>query len=188
MIDQRGLGTRIISIDEHGKSTVKNAITSDKRIGEIQLVKQEGDYICNLCRNPVAKCFSEDHVPPQSMGNKGEFHYINYLNFCTRVDDYYGLFRSGIKYKTVCDKCNMEVLSPYDQTIGAFASKLTTLLENGDTIINITCNPHHVLKGLIGHCLSASLTSNPSAMEMQMLAYFWGNSKFQDCIRPESVR
>ncbi|MBN1130734.1 MAG: hypothetical protein JXA71_17225 [Chitinispirillaceae bacterium] len=182
-MEQAGLGTRIISIDKNGKSTVKNAISSDKRIGEIQLIKENDSHICNLCRNKIDVDLSEDHVPPQCMGNEGRFYYINYLNFCTKLDSYYGLFQGGIKYKTICTKCNSDTLSCFDNEIASFVSLLKDKMKGSDPIIRIDCNPHLILKGMIGHCLSTSLTDSPSTLELQMLAYFWGNQKFEDRIR-----
>lgn len=176
-----GLGKRITHIDKNGIPSFSNAISSDKWVGEIQLVKEDGADVCNLCRNRIEQGLSEDHVPPKCMGNKGKFHYVNYLNFCTQNKiDYYGIFNGGIKYKTVCEKCNNEILYPFDTEIDKFVKTFHESVADGNQIVGIECKPQLIIKGLIGHFLAASLSNSPSEYEMQMLAYFWDNQRFQD--------
>ncbi len=173
------LGKRITSIDSQGNPTFSNAISDGKWVGEIQLIKEDGSDVCNLCRNKIKNGLSEDHVPPKCMGNKGKFHYVNYLNFCTQNKiDYYGIFNGGIKYKTICEKCNNEVLHPYDVEMDNFVKDYTSKIICKNPIVEIECKPQSLIKGLIGHFLAASLSNSPSEFEMQMLAYFWDNHQF----------
>ena len=177
----QGLGKRITSIDKDGIPKFSNAISTGKWVGEIQLVKEEGVDVCNLCRNKIVQGLSEDHVPPKCMGNKGKFHYVNYLNFCTNSTvDYYGIFNGGIKYKTVCEKCNNEELYPFDVEIDKFVRAYHENKNKNNNVVEIECKPQLIIKGLIGHFLAASLSNSPSTYEMQMLAYFWDNKKFHD--------
>ena len=70
---------RIIKI-ENGKPVFSNEISDAKAVGEIKLQKDPVDNICNVCCNDDGD-LTDDHVPPQCMGNVGLYHYVNLYNY-----------------------------------------------------------------------------------------------------------
>lgn len=175
-----GLGKRIISIDENGIPKFSNTLSEGKWVGEIALEKENGSKVCNLCRETV-DVLTDDHVPPQCMGNTGKFHYVNYFNFMTKNKiDYFGIAQGGIKFKTTCAKCNNEILRPFDVEIGNFVRSILLQKQSGKKIFEVTCRPYLIIKGLIGHFLTASLANTPSQIEEDMSAYFWHNKPFKN--------
>lgn len=145
--------TRIIRI-ENGKPVYSNEISDAQPIGEIRLQKYPSDNICNICLTEHE--LTSDHVPPKCTGNEGLFHYINLLNYMLGNEiKYKGLSKDGIKYQTICQKCNNEKLKQYDDEINKLYDTFKSVKISNKLSLKLTLKPNKIIRGILGHFLSA---------------------------------
>lgn len=117
-------------------------------------IKKDRVDICNICGK--VKPLTWEHVPPQCCDNNGEFK-INKLfnidNINEKLDS-----QNGIKYRTLCDNCNNNILGAnadiafedFYKKVKLFCQDLKKLTD--EAIINI--NLVQVLKCLFGKLLA----------------------------------
>ena len=145
--------TRIIRI-ENGEPIFSNEISDAQPIGEIRLQKYPIDNICNICLTKQE--LTNDHVPPKCTGNSGLYHYVNLLNFMiSKQIMYKGVSQDGIKYKTICQKCNNEKLKEYDIEIDKLFYTIKTAKASDKLTLKLTLKPNKIIRGILGHFLSA---------------------------------
>jgi len=155
-----------ISNIENGKPVYSNEISDSKPVGEIRLQKLPVDNICNICCNYFKDGLSEDHVPPKCMGNVGLFHYVNLFNYMMLKEiKYHGISRNGIKYQTVCQKCNNEKLKIFDDAINALFSNFIETNISNKISIRLRVKPNKIIRGIMGHFLSAKTSHTRTVTE-----------------------
>lgn len=154
---------RIVRI-ENGKPIFSNDVSDAPAVGEILLQKTPVDNICNICLNP--RNLTEDHVPPQCMGNNLLTHYINYFNYLLTKDiQYKGISQNGIKYKTICDSCNNDKLKLYDDELNNLYSSFRNASISNKISIRLRIKPNKIIRGILGHFLSAKTSHERTASE-----------------------
>ncbi|RJP64540.1 MAG: hypothetical protein C4539_14285 [Ignavibacteriales bacterium] len=155
--------TRIIKI-ENGKPIFSNEISDSHPIGEIKLQKYPSDNICNICLSEKELTF--DHVPPKCTGNEGLYHYVNLYNYMVNSSiEYKGISQDGIKYQTICKKCNNEILKQYDDEINILFNTFKTVKLSNKLILKLTIKPNKIIRGILGHFLSAKTSHIRTSME-----------------------
>jgi hypothetical protein len=154
---------RIIRI-ENGKPIYANEISDSKAVGEILLKKMPSDNICNICLSPNK--LTEDHVPPQCMGNNVLTHYVNYLHYFFQNDiQYKGISQNGIKYETICEDCNRNKLNYFDNELNNLYSFFRNATISNNLAIRIRVKPNKIIRGILGHFLSAKTSHHRTASE-----------------------
>ena len=78
----------------------------------IKIKKKEIDQ-CNIC-GQIGK-MTWDHVPPKSSGNNLGIKVNTLFEGLPTETSYQKNFQSGIKFRSLCQKCNGEILSRYDK-------------------------------------------------------------------------
>ncbi|MCJ7648864.1 MAG: hypothetical protein MUP85_09650 [Candidatus Lokiarchaeota archaeon] len=156
-------GRRIIKF-ENGQPVFSNEISNNKLVGEILLEKHPKDNICNICLD-VFNQLTGDHVPPKCMGNKGRIHYVDFLNYLLAKPVLYkGFCQNGIKYETICESCNKIKLKAFDDEIKKLFITLKKV-HNSKIILKLEIKPNKIIRGILGHFLSAKTTHQRSDLE-----------------------
>lgn len=108
---------------------------------------------CSICLKE--KILSVDHIPPKCCGNKFDSFYINYTPEYLSVNASKKLIHSqnGIKFKTICSKCNNDLGSKYDTELGKFY-KCMIEIDKGD-LNDFSINILLIVKSVVGHLLAA---------------------------------
>ncbi len=155
--------TRIIKI-ENGKPVFSNEISDAQPVGEIRLQKYPVDNICNICLNKSE--LTSDHVPPKCTGNEGLFHYVNLFNYMISKEiKYKGISKDGIKYQTICQRCNNEKLKIYDDEINRLYNTFKNASPSNKLTLRLTLKPNKIIRGILGHFLSAKTSHIRTALE-----------------------
>ncbi|TGK83006.1 hypothetical protein EHQ19_08270 [Leptospira montravelensis] len=111
---------------------------------------------CSLC--DVYSKLTNDHVPPTSLGNKGKYLIYNLPDKSKSITAL-----NGVKIKSVCYKCNNEILSEYDTELIYFAKAVKKFLTSERILLSpgkshqVTINSNKIVKGIIGHLLAGSV-------------------------------
>ena len=122
---------------------------------------------CNICGEYARLTW--DHVPPKSV-KIAPGAYSNCL-----FDDkgmptesrYEKRFQNGVKYRTICEKCNGALLGGYDQDYAEFIRMVNSGMESlaqeaikpnttpvGAAIIQVRVKINRILRSIVGHFLS----------------------------------
>ncbi|MEG0892708.1 MAG: hypothetical protein RR998_05110 [Oscillospiraceae bacterium] len=129
---------------------------------------------CNICG--LEKPLSADHVPPKCCSNKGTINFYQLFQKNINPDKKPGQAQKGIYFKTICEKCNNELLGnqldPFlgnlqEQIINA-TSQCTSLSD--DIFVNIQINK--VCRSVIGHLLAAFPHYYDGGIEPELRNYF----------------
>ena len=108
---------------------------------------------CRICGK--LRELSEDHIPPQSCGNKSP---VEYYFGSKRI-----ISQNGLKFKTICTECNnerlgaiydKELMKLYNEVKPIYNTKLYLTIKY--SIIEF--NTQNVIKSLLGHFLAARHT------------------------------
>ncbi len=154
---------QIISIKD-GKPVYSYGISNGANIKEILLQKQPIDTKCNICLNDGE--LTDDHVPPKCTGNRGRYHYVSFFNYTFDPNPTdYGICQNGIKYKTVCAKCNNEKLQFYDNAIAELYNNFNNVEVSNKLIVRLKIRPNGIMRGIMGHLLAAKSTHNRSKID-----------------------
>lgn len=115
-----------------------------------------GKGICSICLKEGNLSF--DHVPPKCCGNKDNSRYIRYLpeylSECLKAKPLHS--QNGIKFRTLCAKCNNDLGSKYDRSLMSLCKSIIKMGNNH--ICSCPAAPININKAVIGHLLA---TTNP---------------------------
>lgn len=115
------------------------------------------DTICNICQNN--NTLSWDHVPPQGGIDLSSLEVRNYnnTNFHPNSPNR-DILQNGLKYRTLCKKCNSLLGSSYDTTFNQLMRDAFIFAQSElylpQTIL-IKTFPTKVIKSLLGHLLAS---------------------------------
>lgn len=129
---------------------------------------------CNICGCTAQ--LSEDHVPPQCCSNTGNVKYYALFDRNFQPTKKPRQAQKGIKFKTICSKCNNERLGQeLDPFLGEMqndvikmVSSFTTITDEG--MINIYINK--ISRCVIGHMLAAVPRYIDASLENGLREYF----------------
>ena len=152
-------------------------------------LKKEREDVCNLCGQ--IKHLTWDHVPPKAAGNINEVNVNTLFTGLPTEDKYQKRYQSGIKFRTICDKCNNDILGNYDMAYKNFIAKIVQLMNSNIILpeqLKISVEINKVCKAICGHILAAKqeyddtipenflrdYVNNPSTkMNSTMKLYYW---------------
>lgn len=120
---------------------------------------------CNICDEYKKLTF--DHVPPKGcvgIKNRNVAPLIAALN-CKKLNkDNTRQFQDGLKFKSLCEVCNNELLGlEYDPYLKEFAAKISNytnlIIKQGISLptINIEIKLQRVVRSVVGHLLAAQV-------------------------------
>ena len=121
----------------------------------IKMKRKENDK-CNICGN-ITK-LTWDHVPPKASGNNVEVNVNTLYKGLPTDTSFQKKYQSGIKYRSICDKCNNELLSKYDVSHRDFIEDIKQLLKTSISlpeVVHIPVKINKVCRAICGHLLAA---------------------------------
>lgn len=134
-------------------------------------------------RGPCALCTSyskltENHVPPESVGNYDRWSARSYLTASTANTDLIvgRRFHNGLRFKTLCADCNNGLGGKEDKAIGDFYEQTRKLVESSLIIrftVQVTARPNQIYRGLLAHLVSANDNGVPSAFDLEARELFF---------------
>lgn len=132
---------------------------------------------CALCKN--TEDLTENHVPPESVGNFDRWHAKSWMTSVTANRDLIlgRSFRNGLKFRTLCASCNNGLGGREDKAIGHFFDSVRKIIESPIAIqstIRIAAKPNQLYKGLLAHMISANDNGIPTSFDIEGREVFSG--------------
>jgi len=139
-----------------------------RRVKELYYKKKKRSLIdyCNICGRKTKLTW--DHVPPKSV-KIGDCAYADTL-FAGEIpsETKYGKkYQNGVKYRTICQECNGDLLGKYDKCYARFIEVVNQSIESKcqDVLNGVVINPideevtvevqiNKILRSILGHFLS----------------------------------
>lgn len=122
---------------------------------------------CNICR--VVGPLTEDHVPPKrsrALGGRRELVTLSEYIAGERVKPRY--FQSGLRFRTLCPKCNNERLGHrYDPELAKMSRETDGLLRAASRLYvprqaTVRVRPQRIARAVVGHLLAAEVREDMS--------------------------
>ncbi|MBU0906420.1 MAG: hypothetical protein KKF57_14595 [Firmicutes bacterium] len=116
--------------------------------------KKQKISICNICLKEDR--LSWDHVPPKGGIKLSAVEQEPLMQYLTGNYDErkYIISQNGVKYRTLCPKCNAYLGSNYDISMNKFTLEVGQLLKSKvilPSTINISTKPAHLVRSICGH-------------------------------------
>lgn len=133
--------------------------------------------VCNICgvRGPL----TEDHVPPKGSVTITQMEMFNICDamFAHRPEKKGKLFQSGIKFKSLCSKCNNDYLGArYDPSINQLSKDLADIVKTPiavPPVASISVQINRVCRAVLGHLMAVGLDKyNDGEMANSCREYF----------------
>jgi len=113
---------------------------------------------CNTCgtHGPL----TDDHIPPKGVSRLGQVAMMNLVDLLSveRPKKSARLSQNGVKYRTLCAKCNNKRLGlGYDPTLIALANDVRAYLESSlhlPTEMRLKTKPNRLVRSVVGHLLA----------------------------------
>ena len=137
-------------------------------------IKQKRSQIdnCNICGRFTKLTW--DHIPPKSV-KIGDCAYADTL-FAEKdmpsKDRHMKRYQNGVKYRTICQKCNGELLSKYDKVYAEFVGRVHDTIDimtqevlDGEksydlsSVIGIDVQINKILRCVLGHFMAMKVLS-----------------------------
>jgi len=124
----------------------------------LQELKNGADFgYCRIC--DTERKLSVDHVPPQSCGNRHKL--------IVTVDHHTFISQNGLNCKTICEKCNNELLgSGFDKTFKILYDRLNSfkksILRLPQDKLVLDINSADLLRCILGHFLAIGVSGKES--------------------------
>ncbi|GAB1541149.1 hypothetical protein NUACC21_38190 [Scytonema sp. NUACC21] len=121
--------------------------------------------LCNICGTFCN--LTEDHVPPKGSVNPKKVTIKSLIPFFDKVDPKIcRLSQNGMKFKSLCGRCNNERLgSNFDPSLNKFSHDFSKILNANQTIIlpgeiNIKIQPQKLARSIVGHLLAVEIRND----------------------------
>jgi hypothetical protein len=120
--------------------------------------KRDPSGRCNICGNEGPLTW--DHVPPQGGIELKPVEMRSVFQSLTGQTEGFRTLESqnGVKYRTICKRCNETLGTKYDTVINSFAITVGRYLRTLLTlppIVSHTTRPGALIRGILGHLLAA---------------------------------
>ncbi|MCR4345817.1 MAG: hypothetical protein NUV55_01230 [Sulfuricaulis sp.] len=111
--------------------------------------------VCNICGTygPL----TEDHTPPKGSirVSQVEMRHITGLLSTGKADREFRLSQNGVKYRTLCARCNNTLLGAnYDPAFIDFTSQIGAFLKSSLALpptMNVKAKPQKIMRSVLGH-------------------------------------
>jgi hypothetical protein len=137
--------------------------------------KREKEGKCNICLNEALLTW--DHVPPKGGITMSSVEIDNLLTLLGGRQEPYKIFSpNGVKYRTICQKCNSILGSEYDPVLNALNTKTTLFLRSSLTLPSYTylrTKPARLIRAILGHLLAAKITIDHSAFDQKVREFLF---------------
>lgn len=125
---------------------------------------------CALCQNYSQ--LTENHVPPEGVGNFDQWIAQSYMTTVTANPDmYFGRqFPGGIRFRTLCQTCNNSLGGSEDRALIDFYDRVRKLLAtplNLPGLMRVPAKPNLIIRGLLAHIASANDNGIPTPFDRE---------------------
>ena len=152
---------------------------------EIEQVSfRKGDTICNLCREKHNLTY--DHIPPQCCGNDQDVVaqriYADEL-VAQQVD---ARSRNGLKYRTLCSRCNSELLGGWDEALGAWTKAVEGIVNPSLHLpdsVTFQVRGGAVVRSVLGHMVAATTKTDEVTTDQKIRDYLVGGATLDPAVK-----
>jgi hypothetical protein len=127
--------------------------------------------ICNICKQSSA--LSWDHVPPKGGIDSQSVEQVSILQHLAGNPEEFkpNISQNGVKYRTICRRCNSKLGRLYDPYLNDFALGVGRILKSivkiPTPVIHYKTQPIMLIKAILGHLLAAKcVLDNTSSDEI----------------------
>ena len=155
------------------------------------LIRTFGKHVgeCNICGS-IGK-LTEDHSPPKSCVRPKavQIRHIISLLADQGVQEKGRISQNGLKFRTLCHRCNNELLGlRYDPALAEFTNRASHVLSSSlrlPTVINVRGRPQLIMRAVFGHLAAQGVERYRKGPETEVL-----RDAFLDPVipLPENVR
>lgn len=145
-----------------------------------QKYKKEKVSQCNICLEESS--LSWDHVPPKGGIKLTAVEQEPLMQYLSGHYDNreYKISQNGVKYRTLCSKCNAKLGSHYDISLNQFAQEIGQILKSRISLpstINILTKPSHLIRSICGHLLAAKTEIETTTMDTALREFVFNENK-----------
>lgn len=128
---------------------------------------------------------TENHVPPESVGNATRLIARSYMTSVTANRDLFAgrQFHNGLKFRTLCAGCNNGLGGKEDKAIGSFFQTVRKVVESPLILprkITVSAKPNLIYRGLLAHLASANDTGVPTSFDEDVRSVFRGKAQLRN--------
>ncbi len=120
-------------------------------------IKREQIDRCNICGTKAKLTW--DHVPPKCCNNCYSIKVNSWVKGLPLENSYEKQYQNGIRFRTLCEKCNNELLGvKYDSELAQFTNQVTSIVTSSvilPAVINIPVKVNRLVRAICGHLLAA---------------------------------
>jgi len=113
--------------------------------------------ICNICG--VKTKLTWDHVPPKCCNNRYSIKVNSWVNGLPLENSFEKQYQNGIRFRTLCEKCNNDLLgAKYDNELAEFTNQVTSIVTSSvisPAVINVPVKVNRLARAICGHLLAA---------------------------------
>lgn len=137
---------------------------------------------CNLCGH--YSDLTENHVPPESVGNAGLLLAQSYIVASTvrNSQHFPRKFANGLRFRTLCRDCNSRLGGGPDKEIMRFYQAVEKIVQTPFSvphIVMIAARPNLILKGFFAHFVSATERRMDSPFDIDARDLFFGRKNLR---------
>jgi hypothetical protein len=129
------------------------------------------DGVCNVCQRRKRLTF--DHVPPAGCNNREDVEVSPMHSVLAGVtqETKPTIIQSGLKYRTICKKCNECLGSHYDPALIGLTKFISTALASTLTLpryVKVRTRPAAILRSILGHLVAAKIDTHSSLFDEEV--------------------
>lgn len=115
--------------------------------------KREEYSFCNICGEKTKLTW--DHVPPKCCNNRYNIKVNSWMNGLPKEKRYEQQYQNGIRFRTLCEQCNNNLLGVnYDIVLAAFTNQITQMVTSSITlpsIFKVSVKINRLCRAVCGH-------------------------------------
>jgi hypothetical protein len=120
--------------------------------------KPHGNTTCNICQDKTAQ-LTEDHVPPKSCLVERLMQIVPFEHARRGATSGLPISQNGLRFKTLCGKCNSLLGNTYDPALAAFCRAVRGRFGAASvpaTKWSVWCQADLAIRSLFGHLIAAT--------------------------------
>lgn len=141
--------------------------------------KREKVSPCNICRREDELTW--DHVPPKGGIDLSAVEMEKVFElFVGKEEVKFSESQNGVKYRTICKRCNETLGHRYDPALNEFSLTVGRYLRSGLTfpsVVHHRARPAAMIRGILGHLLAAKFQIDEVLFDRDVREFIFDESK-----------